>query len=122
MAANKNYLTYELSLRMSDSDIGSSELLKNVLNQLGVAEESIVAREQYPYLYLSTFNQSYPQTLTLKNRIQSLKLKKVQLRSKTLKREDWATKWQKDFKPFQLSKYFDVVPMRFRKKYRPQQR
>ncbi len=111
---------YEVSLRVNFSE--NVELYKEQLIHLGISEEEIVQLDHFPYTYLSVYS-SNPQTVrSLKKKLKTLKSTKVKIQFRSLKKEDWQTKWKDDFRPFQLTRRFDVVPILYKNKFKSKKR
>ena len=60
--------------------------------------------------------------MSVKSKIKRLKLKKVNVCVKTLRDQDWLTKWKDDSKPYDLTDRLMVVPTVLRKKYKPRKK
>jgi ribosomal protein L11 methyltransferase len=122
MAVNKDMVTYEFMIRVLSAEIVKIEILKGVLTRLGVGYDQIVECEQWPYTRLSVFLSSGIKAKALRKKLRGFALKGIRTSIKFLKRNDWQTKWKRDFKPLVLTPVFGVVPMWLKKKYRPRGR
>ena len=109
---------FEVALKVESSKDGNSEILKEFLNEIGIECHSIVEYETWPNTYLSLYFQSEEKARALRKKLKAFHLKNVSVLLKRLRKDDWQTKWKKEFKPFCLTKSFGVVPMWLRKKYR----
>ena len=97
-------------------------LIKDILRTQRVKEESIVEQEQGGRWTLSVYKTEAAAALKLKNRLKRLRLKQVRVAYQAVATKDWQTLWKKDYKPFTLTKHFDVVPFGYRKTYRLKKR
>ncbi|MCK5012682.1 MAG: 50S ribosomal protein L11 methyltransferase [Candidatus Omnitrophica bacterium] len=109
---------FEVTLKTVSADTGNIEILKGLLLNNGVAEEAIIECEQWPYTRLSVYFRSHIKALSLRKRLRAFHLKDVSLALKSLEKKDWQTKWKKEFKPFALTKTFQVIPSRYKCKCR----
>ncbi len=123
MAATlKNLDAYEVSLTVPDTDPGQLEILKVLLERLGVTRDRFIELSQNGLNVLSIYYQNTSEGETLRRKLVNCGLKNVEIHGKTLKGSDWQNKWKKDFRPFQLTERFDVVPFAYRKEYKKQER
>jgi ribosomal protein L11 methyltransferase len=89
---------------------GQVELLRCVLERLGVGKGEIAELEENSRKRLSFFTDSGKRARFLKRKILGLKLKGVCVSIVSLKTKDWQTRWKEDFKPFSLTPNIRVVP------------
>jgi len=109
---------FEVSLKIDSSNNGNSEILKELLIEIGIDGNSVVEYETWPNTYLSLYFQSQEKARALRKKLRAFHLNNVSVNLKRLRKDDWQTKWKKGFKPFVLTNSFGVVPMRLKKKYR----
>jgi ribosomal protein L11 methyltransferase len=107
----------ELSLILKNFDIGNSEILRTILNSLGIDERLIVESQEWPHKKLSVYFTDHKKARALLRALRTLNLKDVRLVCKRLRKKDWETKWKEDFKPLVLTRTFGVVPMRLKGVY-----
>ncbi|VAW11750.1 Ribosomal protein L11 methyltransferase [hydrothermal vent metagenome] len=103
-------MIYELILKPSQKDSGPLEILIDLLLGAGISPEIIIQVTLKGKEHLCLYSQSKKEHLNLKRVVDSLQLKKVLLVDHHLVKSDWQDKWKKDFKAFNLSKRFCVVP------------
>ena len=108
-------LTYEISISVSRDNVAAIEILKGVLCSTGVPLGDIVELEDKRENVLSFFLKDRNSAVKAVNGIRKFKMKNVRTQYKVLKKEDWLTKWKTDFKPFQLTKNFKVIPIWMKK-------
>jgi len=109
--------TYELSFTVADRKVGGAEILKNVLAEIGIAQSYIVQSHENGLTTFSIFENSLTKIRKKKRAFGQLHLKQVLVSINRLRRSDWQNKWKNEFKPFHLTKKFDVVPIEYRKSY-----
>jgi ribosomal protein L11 methyltransferase len=109
----------EISLRLRHDQTVSLEILKMLFKGLGIGQQEMVERIEWPHSYLSVYCESFQRARGIKARIKKANLRNLTIVSKTLRRKDWQTKWAQDLKPFSLTPRVDVVPMNLKGRYRP---
>ena len=109
----------ELSVRDKRNQPEVTEILKNVLMNLGVGSQDIVEYNQDGIQEVATFFFSLPKAKQFKMKIDRLGLKNIKTQLTILKRSDWQDKWKRDFVPFHLTERLDIVPVWRKSQYRP---
>ena len=94
------------------------EILFCLLTGLGIKPEKIAETVRGDRDILSVYA-TRRQAGRLKAKIGTLKLKHVRLNVRRLKKTAWRDRWLKDLKPFALTKRFEMVPLGYKKEYRP---
>lgn len=115
---SQSHISYELTLKVSLPDLGGSEVIKSALMNIGIAHNEIIELTDRFHKYLSIYLNSRTKVLSLKRKFKAFKLKRVHVSVKSLYKEDWQTRWKKEFKPFHLTKHFDVVPIAHKQTYK----
>ncbi|MBP9853654.1 MAG: 50S ribosomal protein L11 methyltransferase [Candidatus Omnitrophica bacterium] len=119
---NKHVETFELTLIPKNNRPGQLEILRQMVVGLGVKEDQIIEFQKDGESRLIIYLETSAKALSLKNNLKKMDLKDVSIASKSLKGKDWQNIWKKDFKPFQLTKRFDIVPYSYRGKYKAKNR
>lgn len=118
----KNVNSYEVSLVYEGSDEGQTELLKDLLLGLGVGHHQITELFQNGKHCISVYFDTSTEGLILKRKLKKCNLQQVDIQSQMIKSKDWQNLWKKDFKPFQLTDRFDVVPFAYRSTHKSKKR
>ncbi|MGE0267631.1 MAG: 50S ribosomal protein L11 methyltransferase [Candidatus Omnitrophota bacterium] len=118
----KRVETFELSLIPVNNRPGQLEILKQLVIGLGVKENQIIEIEQGGVSNLTIYMETFVKALILKSKLKKMALKDVKVLYKPLKSKDWQNIWKKDYKPFALTKKFDIVPYSYRSKYKSKNR
>jgi len=110
MTRRKEALTFELVIATKISSAAAMEIIKDVLIAQGVDFKDIVEVNEKPFVYLSVYFKSAVKAKVLRERLRRLKLKSVSLKIKGLRKKDWFTKWQEEFRPFKITPGLRIVP------------
>ncbi|MFA5087397.1 MAG: 50S ribosomal protein L11 methyltransferase [Candidatus Omnitrophota bacterium] len=108
----KGRVLYELLIG-ADSDkraLGEMEIIKGLLKNLGFNNCELAENHSRGRASVSVFIRSLREAKTLLRRLKACPLKKVRMRIKCLKEEDWRDKWKRDFRPFLLTSTLRVIP------------
>ncbi len=114
--------SYEVSLIISSSAVGQIEILRLVLVKVGFREDEIFEFQEGPNARLAVYYPSIKKADALTKKIQKLSIGDIDVNVKCLASSDWQDKWKEDFKPFHLSKRFDIVPIWYKDSYTPKRR
>lgn len=114
--------TFEIALIPEEPRPGQLEILRQMLIGLGIKEERITEYEEKGQGRLSVYLDTFVKALLLKKKLKMLSLKDVRIVYNPIKSKDWQNLWKKDYKPFQLTEKFDVVPFGYRDKHKPGKR
>jgi len=106
----KSFKTYEVYFEYLDDLPGQSEIIHGQLVLLGVPKNEIIEVDQQEQTKLSVYFTKRDKAEKFKRRCIRASFSKVKFGIRSLESQDWQTKWQDEFKPFALSKRFDVVP------------
>lgn len=101
---------------------GQLEILRQIVIGLGVKESQIIEFAQDGTSRLTIYMETFVKAMALKSKLRKMSLKDVKIVYKPLKSKDWQNIWKKDYKPFQLTKKFDIVPYSYRDKYKSSKR
>lgn len=122
MPQDKTAKTFEVSLKFKSSSVGNSDILFEILSSLKIPLQSIVQSERDGYSYQSVYLRNRLKAQALKRQLKNLHLKDVEVQYEAIRNVDWQNRWKKDFKPFKLTKQFDVVPIAYRRKHKANRR
>lgn len=114
--------TFEIALIPEENRPGQMEILRQILVGLGVKEDRVIETEEEGECKLSVYLDTFVKALLLKNKLKQLALKNIKIVYNPHKSKDWQNLWKKDYKPFQLTKKFDIVPFGYRKKHKSKKR
>ena len=114
-----NKTTYQCSLKFKSTNVGTTDILVDLLVNLGVKSEAIVEVQKKRTTSLNIYRSTAKQADELKRKIQQLHLKHVRFEKTLLHAKDWVNKWKDDFKPFALTKRFMVIPSWLKDKHSP---
>ena len=109
--------TYEIMLKLNALDRGHVELLKTTLCNIGIKPHEIVEVNHAPQRCLSIYSSTLRKARTIKKDIAALGLNNISIGFKSLRKKDWQTRWQKEFRPFLLTDRIRVIPAWLRNKY-----
>ena len=85
-------------------------MIRNVLIRQGIPFQTIVEVEERPFYHLSIYFKSSQAARRMIEKINALGLRRLSLKIKELKKDDWFSRWKTDFKPFLLTKRIRVIP------------
>ena len=87
-------------------------------SELELKPDEIIELSKEGEIVLSVYTRRREQADRIRRKLRQFKLKNVVVSRKALKKQDWQTVWKKDFKPFPISKTFDVVPTWLKTKHK----
>src|SRR3989338_8466326 len=114
----KSKTTYEFLIVADAEHKGIAEILGEFFMSCGVLPQGIIESRIDGKVSVSSFLKSRSDAIQLKKRIDQLKLRKVSVKIRSLRSEDWQNKWKEDFKPFRLTDEIDISPVWHKKAYR----
>lgn len=98
------------------------EILRHCLVSFGIAQSQIVEESSGGNLCLKVYFYQVSKVRILEKQLNNLKLRNVSVKVGKIYRSDWQNKWKRDFKPFRLTKDFDVVPLWYKDRYKTNKR
>jgi ribosomal protein L11 methyltransferase len=111
-------MLFEICFKIQVPHLVKIELVKQLLLSLGVLKDEIVELNTKKESRLSVYFKSKVRAKKLKKDFVRLKAKGVSVIIKPLITQNWRDAWKKSFKPFALTRTFDIVPAEHRNKYR----
>ncbi len=108
---------YQLSLITKLTDDVSVDLIFGVLCSAGFSIQEIVEDRGRKSTSFSFYVDDKKSVDRIKGQLKKLKIKGVSLLLKPLLAETWINAWKDNFKPFRLTKKFDIVPFSHRNDY-----
>lgn len=113
---------HEVSVSFPKDAFLEAEILVDGLINAGVDAADIVESLQKSEHRISVYFPAAARAGKIFRHIRKLTLSGASVRRKIIKREDWADRWKKDFKPFVISKRFEVVPAWLKGKHHTRRR
>lgn len=110
--------SFELIFIPKKSSPGQIEILRRLLFAQGVKPENLVESTFNGQERITVYFTSKERLQRFRTRIGKTSLQNVKIQSKTVKTQDWQTVWKKEYKPFALTKKFEIVPYGYRKTHR----
>ncbi|MBZ0166312.1 MAG: 50S ribosomal protein L11 methyltransferase [Candidatus Omnitrophica bacterium] len=116
--AQKNSNLYEVSFICEGAAPGQTDILRGILASQGVKPHDIVetqlASEQRLCVYFTVSDKAR----SFMAKVKKVPLRNIRISSKVIKSRDWQTVWKEEFRPFVLTKRFEIVPYQYRKSHR----
>lgn len=106
-----------MSLRCKDAPAANA-LLRQLLVTTGLPEEKLIESRMNSCFSVAAYGLLPDKAKFLARQIRRQRLKGVGVHLKILRPKDWERRWREDFRPFRLTKKFDVVPHWRQKSYR----
>jgi len=110
MPKQDHAITFELSIKSKFDNAVTLDILKDVLIVQNVRLENIVEVNEYPFTHLCVYFSSKLKVDGLVKRLKQLGLKNLIFKIKKLEKKEWQAKWKAEFKPFQITKRFRIIP------------
>jgi ribosomal protein L11 methyltransferase len=111
----------ELVLRCKDAPAANA-LLKELFVSLGIPAEKLIESRTNSRFSVAAYGLPAAKAKSLAQRIRDQRLKGVGIHLKVLRPKDWERRWREDFRPFRLTRKFDIVPRWRQKEYRRNKR
>ncbi len=110
--------TFEASIQFDDKKPGLNEILIDLICSLGISFDEITELTQWGKSYLLVFFDTRKKANALQKQIVALNLKGISIQIKSLKEEEWLTKWKREFRPFMLTDCVKIVPAWLKDKHK----
>ncbi len=110
-------MIFRIFLKIYSSETDRIDILKSLLINLGVNTTEIIELEKNSVKILEVYFQSEAKAKKFYKKLEKVALQDVELELKSLKKQEWQDVWKKEFKPFVLTKRFEVVPIWLKKFY-----
>jgi len=114
----KKSLTYEISILCLSKSGTQAEVLKCMLESLGVKQTEVFEVIKHGKAHLSIYFTSKNKAERFKSSLNKLHIKKIKIQTKGLEKKDWQSKWKEDFKPLKVTSKLTIVPAWLKKKYK----
>lgn len=114
----KNTDSYEVTLTLSKPAPGQLDILRRILISRGAKPETVVESCFDGEERLTVYFTDQQKSRKFSSKISQIPLRHVRISTKTVKSQDWQTVWKKEYKPFALTRRFEVVPYVYRKTHR----
>jgi len=88
-----------------------AELIRCLLINAGVPGEQIIEQRYKGSCVISVYDRSTSRCRALAARLRSLRLQGVVIRLRAVRQQDWASRWKKYFKPFNITPDIRIVPL-----------
>jgi len=115
-------ILHEVFVSFSKDACAEVEILVDCLINAGVDAADIVESFQKSEHRVSVYFPTAARAGRIFRHIRKLMLPGVSVRRKIVRKEDWADRWKKDFKPFAISKRLEVVPAWLKSKHQTRRR
>lgn len=102
---------YEVTISHSHVGPFTVDILKNLIVSAGVSLEGLIEQEKQGVKALVFYCASLKQAQDIECKCKTIRVKGIKIGRKVLYRDDWLTRWKKDWKPFKLTSHIDVVPV-----------
>ncbi len=109
-------ILFECSINASDEQNLIQPRL--ILEDFGFNQNDISESFEKKLWSLKVFSEDKKLIEALKRKIKLLKLSKIKVSGKTLKPNQWLTKWKTNWKPLSLTKKIDVIPAWYKDRYK----
>ena len=118
----KNSNVIEVALIPKPEHEGALEVLKSVLELLGVSPDRIIEQKRNEQRLITVYFFKSKEAENFRKNVRKAGLKNIRIQFKKLAPKDWQGRWKLNLHPFQLTKRFDVVPLWRKKEYYPTKR
>lgn len=109
---------FEVSVDIPKTPRAALEVIQTILVKLGIPLQEVIEQEINGRRSLSFYCPTRKSAESFVSKLSKLKWRGLRVHSDILYRDDWLTRWKKDWKPFALTKQIDIVPVWCRKDYR----
>lgn len=103
-------ISYETRCVVKAGNPTALDLLRDILVSSGIDLTQIIETDHLLDKYVSIYFSSLSKAKSLQKQLRQAKLKRVSIRLINHKRKEWESKWKNDFKAFNLSPRFRIVP------------
>ena len=104
-------IIYEAIFRLSPGNVVAAELLRSLILTAGVDPERVVEEERKGELTLSAYFERRPEASQVLADVRRMKITGFTSTLKRHREQDWSTRWKEGWKPFGLTRRFQVVPL-----------
>jgi ribosomal protein L11 methyltransferase len=111
--------TYEVALFIPPAKQGCADVLLNVLESIGIPQYQVAETWYDGRHCLTIYHKSLRESQKVQRAVSRLDLTGIRLERRALRDEEWKTLWKKEFLPFSLTGWIDVVPLWQKTIYRP---
>ncbi len=110
--------SYELTFVPTKPSPGQLDILRRILIAQGARPENVVESRFADGERLTLYFSDAERMRKFKSRMTKMDLRHVRVQSKIIRSRDWQTIWKKEYRPFALTRRFEVVPYGYRKTHR----